>query len=159
EWARASMASVVDNLYIRLSANPWRPPWLVDASADGPEDALYERAPRRADPIFPGDPILMLAELEHYQSQAQRQAVRTVLCAPPGSTVIVNLPTGSGKTLCGLLLALLLPSDGSGQLGVTPIVVPTVSLALDLEMRSAEIVGHATAYRSESESANELRLR
>ena len=37
-------------------------------------------------------------EYIHYRSAGQQQAARSVLLAPPGSTAIVCLPTGQGKT-------------------------------------------------------------
>ena len=50
--------------------------------------------------------------------------------APEGATVVVDLPTGSGKTVCGLLLALRPLTDAPDLIGVTPFVVPTVALAV-----------------------------
>ena len=57
----------------------------------------------------------------------QREAVRQVALAPPGAVTHVVLPTGAGKTLVGLLPALVNP----GQQVV--VVVPTVAIALDQE--------------------------
>lgn len=136
---------------VALVALPWAPSWLPDVSpGSSPEDPLHEDQPRRSDQQVAGDPFLRHAGLRLYQSSAQRDAVRTVLAAPPGSTVIVNLPTGSGKTHCALVPALL-PPDETGLIGVTPIVVPTVALALDLERRCAHLVDHPTAYRGDDD--------
>ena len=53
------------------------------------------------------------------------------MLAPPGSTTIVCLPTGQGKTEVALAAAFLASRDR----GVSVLVVPTVVLALDLERR------------------------
>ncbi|GAB3316339.1 hypothetical protein GCM10027451_33010 [Geodermatophilus aquaeductus] len=70
---------------------------------------------------------------EHYFSVAQRQAARAVALSPAGSTIVVSLPTGRGKTAVVWAPALLRDS------GVTVVVVPTVVLALDMERRTREI--------------------
>jgi hypothetical protein len=133
---------------VRIVADEWRPDWLVyHDDEQGPEASLFERSPRRRDAFAMGDPGLSLLGLRDYQSEAQREAVRAVECAAVGSTVIVNLPTGSGKTNCALLPALRPLPDAGGLRGVTPIIVPTVALALDLEARCRALVPHPTAYR------------
>ena len=63
----------------------------------------------------------------NYRCAGQREAVRGVLTAPGGSTLVVNLPTGSGKSLCAYVPALTDPS------GLSVVVVPTTALALDQE--------------------------
>jgi superfamily II DNA helicase RecQ len=147
--ARGSLRIIgQDGDLVRLIADPWRPDWLVGGAHEcGPEASLFERVPRRHDPLAAGDPGLDLLALQDYQSGAQREAVRAVECAKPGSTVIVNLPTGSGKSTCALIPALRPLPDAGGLLGVTPIVVPTVALALDLEARCRAFISHPTAYR------------
>lgn len=143
-----------------LSASVWTPSWLFGRDGvHSPLDDLYELPIRRTDERAPGDPPLWQLGLQTYHSQAQREAVRTVLTAPAGSTVVINLPTGSGKSLCALLPALQPLPDESDRLGVTPIVVPVVALALDLEQRAQHLVGHRTAYRPDDESAREIALR
>jgi hypothetical protein len=113
------------------------------------------------DPTLPADPMVRrLLGFESYQSHAQRQTLRTVLAAPPGATVVVNLPTGSGKTLCGIVPALLPAPDG--LVGVTPFIVPTVALGLDLErrVRRPDDPEYRAAYRpEEGKSAQLVRLR
>lgn len=143
-----------------VAARRWKPRWLTTSPGDiGPEDSLYDGTLRRREEAAPPDPVLWRAELDHYRSEAQRETVRTVLSAPSGSTIVVNLPTGSGKSLCALLPSILpLPND-SGMPGVTPIVVPTVALALDLEARTSSLVDHPTAYQSDEDSARDTALR
>jgi ATP-dependent DNA helicase RecQ len=143
-----------------IAARRWKPHWLQTTSGEiSPEDSLYDGEIRRRDTEAALDPVLWRAGVDGYRSEAQREAVRTVLAAPPGSTVVVNLPTGSGKSLCALLPALLPLPGESGLLGVTPIVVPTVALALDLEARSTMLVQHPTAYQPDELSGRETAMR
>jgi superfamily II DNA/RNA helicase len=87
------------------------------------------RTGRRAS-ACPADPFWRAAlGYPTYLSVSQRQAARTVALAPPGSTVIVCLPTGNGKTAVVQAPALLRSHDA----GVSVVVVPTVVLALDME--------------------------
>ena len=80
----------------------------------------------------PGDPFLADAlgpAFTDYSSPGQRQAIRTVLTAQDSATVVVNLPTGTGKSAVAIAPALLRSATG----GVSVMVVPTTSLALDQE--------------------------
>lgn len=136
---------------VRIAAEPWEPTWLPGVNKNPPEEPLVCREIRRQDSPVPADPLLRFADFETYKSSAQRNALRTVLCAQPGSSIIVNLPTASGKSLCAFLPALMPKPDGSQILGVSVIVVPTVALALDMEERIKKSVGHAVAYRPDSD--------
>ena len=150
---------------IRVRALPWRPGWLLDPGADELEARLFLPDAVRQDRPVDADPVLLRLGYRNYSSDAQREAVRTVLGARPGSTVIVLLPTGSGKTVCGLLPALLpLEVDGSvegDRFGVTPFVVPTISLALDLERRVSEagLIHHRTAWRPDLDDSKDVLAR
>ena len=80
----------------------------------------------------PGDPFLadvLGPAFTSYSSPGQRQAIRTVLAAQDSATIVVNLPTGSGKSAVAIAPALLQSAAG----GVSVVVVPTTSLALDQE--------------------------
>ena len=80
-----------------------------------------------------GDPFWRRAVgHDYYLSIAQRQAARAVALSARGSTVLVVLPTGRGKTEVIWAPALLAGS------GVTIVVVPTIVLALDMERRTRE---------------------
>lgn len=73
-----------------------------------------------------------------YQGLGQQAAVRTVLTSPPDSTLIINLPTGSGKTLVIHALSLF-----AGKQKLVLAIVPTVGLALEQAARAAEILNRA----------------
>jgi hypothetical protein len=127
----------------RIWAAPWYPassdgPALAAAQADLTQVFLaQDSSQRRRLANCPADPF-WAATLGYgsYLSIGQRQAARTVVLAPPGSTTIICLPTGHGKTDVILASALL---AGPGR-GVSLIVVPTVVLALDMERRFGELL-------------------
>ena len=117
----------------RVRAEPWTAAWLQPV--DGlpiDEDVSALEEVRRVESVR-GDPFLpsISTKIKDYRTPGQRSAVRSALVAPAGSTLVVNLPTGAGKTL-----ALLAPAMVAGAEGQTSIiVVPTVALALDHQRR------------------------
>lgn len=112
-----------------LTAQPWSPDWL-DSTDDGAfHDAYSERLVRTSGQC-PADPFITDATgFTHYSSPGQREAVRASFLIPPGETLLVNLPTGSGKSLVGQAGALVHKEAGH----LTVFVVPTVALAIDQE--------------------------
>ncbi|OBT13531.1 hypothetical protein A9264_14030 [Vibrio sp. UCD-FRSSP16_10] len=78
------------------------------------------------------DPILAKLNLPFntYTTVAQREAVRLTLVSKPDATVIVNLPTGCGKTLVTETLTGFSRADD-----LTVVVIPTTALALDQAKR------------------------
>jgi ATP-dependent DNA helicase RecQ len=112
-------------------AEVFRPAWLH-------EDALplegIDAPPihRRVDERLSAEPYLHLLGYSTWHSAAQKEATWTALTAPLGSTTLIALPTGSGKSLCFQALARF-------GTGLTVVVVPTVALAID-QWRSAHDV-------------------
>lgn len=149
-WELSSIDVLVENTdFFVLSARPWTPEWLPGSEIVFPEPPLSESKAKRRNysPVL-GDPFLSLLRHETYQSVGQREAIRAILTSPPGATLVVNLPTGSGKSLCAHLPAQL----ESDPVGVTIVVVPTVALAIDQERAFREKTGvsYATAYYSDN---------
>lgn len=112
-----------------ISAFPWQPDWLGAGDdgmfADAFTDKLVRQETRCA-----ADPFVQNATgFATYSSPGQREALRAAFLMPEGDTLIVNLPTGSGKSLVGQAPALVQREDGQ----ITVFVVPTVALALDQE--------------------------
>jgi ATP-dependent DNA helicase RecQ len=148
-WELSSM-EILDEKPDRfvLSARPWTPEWLSGSDLVFPEPPLVgEKAKRRSYDTVTGDPFLSLVGHATYQSVGQREAIRAILTAPEKATLVVNLPTGSGKSLCAHL-----PAQLKSQPGVTIVIVPTVALAIDQERAFREKTGtiYATAYYSDS---------
>ena len=125
-----------------IEALPWFPEWMEGC----PEQDAYGAKLRRNYQEVPGDFFLRVVGRENYRSAAQREALRAVLTATPGATLVLNLPTGAGKSLCYQVPALL----RSRLQGVTVVVVPTVSLCLDQERVMSQFLdGQPSAYYSE----------
>ncbi len=140
--------------YFLISAQAWKPEWLDLSDQYPPDKPAFDETPRRNYDPVPGDPFLDLVGLKDYRSVGQREAIRAVLTAPEGSTLTINLPTGSGKSLCAQLPALL----KSRTAGVSVVVVPTTALAMDQERALKPFINHPTAYYGdESEEGKERR--
>ena len=135
--------------YIELVAEPWIPEWepplsalhLADDAAeksfDPPcfEPFAGSESEKNRSPLLcetttaiPCDPAFVKVEgVSKYLTRAQAEAVRSVIFAPSGSVRLVILPTGSGKSMVALAVAMI----GKYQSGVSVIIVPTVALAHD----------------------------
>lgn len=138
-WRRFGCAVTETAERMLIAAHPWRPDWL-GALPDGNEDIFateHQARPVRAEARVPMDSFLREATgYEAYVCPGQREALLSALCMPAGSTLIVNLPTGGGKSLVAQAPVLL---DGP-EAGLTLFVVPTNALALDLERRTRELL-------------------
>lgn len=129
-WASHGVTAIEagDAAYL-LEARQWMPDWLDGGNRGVFADAFSERTVRpdwrcAVDP-FIGD----ATGFSHYSCPGQREAVRAAFLMPPGDTLMVNLPTGSGKSLVGQAPALVHRDAGH----LTLFVVPTVALAIDQE--------------------------
>jgi ATP-dependent DNA helicase RecQ len=127
EWDDFGLRSTAGRL---VFAEAWCPDWLratTDPCASafrGEHDPVLGRIESvEADPF-----LEKAAGVSYYRSAGQREAIRAVLATPPATTVIGNLPTGTGKSLVAYLPALMAAGTGT-----TIVVVPTTSLALDQE--------------------------
>ena len=155
QWRLAECEATENGQEFSVTARPWHPPIGPGESecgggaghepdVPGGTCAGQSPTPAAADPFW----IAALAgeKYRKYLSVGQRQAARTVALAPPGSTTIVCLPTGQGKTEVALATAL----PASRDRGVSVLVVPTVVLALDLERRIRSLLSS----RDERQSPN-----
>lgn len=149
-WLEASCSVVVagpDRFVI--SAQPWRPAWIDEPTGDVGRPAEGGTR-RRHDLREPGDAFLVDAlgpAFTRYSSIGQKQAIRAVLAAEPGATLLVNLPTGSGKSAVALAPAIL----HSNPTGVSVVVVPTTSLALDQERAALQHLASGSAATASNE--------
>jgi ATP-dependent DNA helicase RecQ len=103
-----------------LRVTPYSPLWWQElAYLDDPPHAAVSNEAERAEPwlsIFPGH--------NYWRSRAQKEACWEAMMAPPGSTTLIALPTGAGKSLTFQLLSRF-------ATGLTVVIVPTVALAMD----------------------------
>lgn len=128
EWVQHGLSalSVGKEAYL-LSAQAWNPSWL-DATDDGVFADAFSDKTVRQDGRCPADPFIeAVTGFTDYSSPGQRESIRATFLIPPGDTLIVNLPTGSGKSLVGHAPALIHRQEGH----LTIFVVPTVALAID----------------------------
>lgn len=114
----------------------WRPSWLDHADKGAFADAFAELKVRqhafcKADPFF-----TETTGHQYYFSPGQREAIRSIFLMKPGHTLIINLPTGSGKSLVGQLPPLLQNKTSN----LTIFVVPTIALAMDQERQMMKLM-------------------
>jgi ATP-dependent DNA helicase RecQ len=128
DWADHGVrALAVGRNELSVTADQWCPDWLPGGRA-GVFGAAFTEELVRADGRCAADPFLTEATgYTHYSCPGQREAVRAAFLMRPGTTLIVNLPTGSGKSLVGQAPALVYKEEGN----LTIFVVPTVALAID----------------------------
>jgi superfamily II DNA or RNA helicase len=119
-----------------IEARPWRPTWVADPDRPVFEDVFAEHNVR-LDWGRPIDPFVGEAsQFANYVSPGQREAVRSAILLPPGETLIVGLPTGSGKSF--VAQAPMLIGGPEGSLSVC--VVPTTALAIDQARQTAKLL-------------------
>jgi len=70
-----------------------------------------------------------------YRGEGQQEAIRTALQSKPGSTIVINLPTGTGKTLVAHSLCLFAPHQQ-----LTLVITPTIALAIEQAMRAKVVL-------------------
>jgi ATP-dependent DNA helicase RecQ len=141
-WAESNIEVVADDKFsYRLRASKsWSADWLYSSSEFDPFEASFRETPRRVG--WPSSPLLSLdtalqyglqLRFDGYQGPGQRLAVRAAFFLRPGGTLVVNLPTGTGKSLVAWAPALL-----SEQNALTVMITPTIALAIDQERQLQE---------------------
>jgi ATP-dependent DNA helicase RecQ len=100
---------------------------------------VYQLEARRHIKRFPMDPALLRKlndkNYSQYNGVAQQLATRLAVTAPPRATLVVNLPTGCGKTLVAHAMSLF-ASDRQ----LTVVVVPTIGLAIEHGVRAKKML-------------------
>lgn len=146
-------AGAVDDLYllcVGLARDAMTGDVRMENVLDDDELAVYGHRRRRHLKTVPMDVALQQKlkndEFNTYQGLGQQAAIRTVLTSPPDSTLIINLPTGCGKTLVIHAISLF-----AGKQKLVLVIVPTVGLALEQASRAAEVLdradsGHGGSY-------------
>jgi ATP-dependent DNA helicase RecQ len=99
---------------------PLKIPELSDIlPLDGPPRQTYP--PTAADAL-----LLRHSDYARYRAPTQKAAIRALATMPPGSSLLVSLPTGAGKSL----LFQLAPRLSRDSNACAVVIVPTVALAL-----------------------------
>lgn len=81
--------------------------------------------------------IRELTGYEYFNSEAQKLCVTGIMKLPSGYSSLIVLPTGGGKSLVTQSLAYK-------EEGLTVVIVPTISLALDQELAAKDSIQHIT---------------
>ncbi|MFO7567824.1 MAG: protein DpdF [Enhygromyxa sp.] len=139
QWEASSVDVRVDlGSSFRIVARPWAPSWLED---DFDEAMAVRGAPCRSTKRrVPADPVVKNElGIESFHSPGQAGAMRAVAFLPHNETLVVGLPTGSGKSLLFQFAAVRAARQGR----TTVIVVPTTALAVDQEARMREILARS----------------
>ena len=154
DWAAVDVTAIPTGDAYSVGGCPWTPEWLPDVPDDGVDAVAAQALRRRRDDPAAADPYLTELGYSSYRSPGQRRALRAALSAPRGSTLVVSLPTGGGKSLVFHALARIGLGDGPG---VTLVVTPTVALAADHEQSSRRLgFGDAElAYRGGDSERNQ----
>ncbi|MBL0935968.1 MAG: ATP-dependent DNA helicase RecQ [Rhizobiaceae bacterium] len=128
EWAGCGIRAHSEaNGHFLIEARPWRADWLEESDNPVFEDIFAERNVR-LDWQRPIDPFLGEASgFDSYVSPGQREAVRSAFLLPAGETLVISLPTGSGKSFVAQAPVLARGLEG----GLSLCVVPTTALGLD----------------------------
>ncbi|AFL49031.1 DEAD/DEAH box helicase [Sinorhizobium fredii] len=119
-----------------LIVAPYRPDWLAEKTwpdGQGLDEPPFLAVPDECLPAEPWLWSLSNGQLRSWHSSAQKEACWQALTAPPGSTTLLGLPTGAGKSLSFQLAARF-------SAGVTLVVVPTTALAIDQCFAANEIL-------------------
>ena len=113
-----------------LSAKPYKPVWLENGyhTVDLPPT---NQGPQPSEKFRAEAYLKRNLNFEQWMSPAQKEATWTVLNAPNGSTRIIVLPTGCGKSTGFWILPTF-------TTGLSVVVVPTVALALDQYLGAKE---------------------
>ncbi len=167
-WGDLSLITKTNKNYIEIKANPWIPKWLVKdhhnkESFFGSVDTIAssETQVRQFNSEdCKGDNFLKSIGRTNYKSRVQRSAVRTVLSTPPGSDIIISIPTGEGKSIIFQLISKInfLIKNEEPTFGVTLVIVPTVALGINHEEEAIRICGMQPplCYQSGSDEKNSI---
>jgi len=146
--------------YFNIYAKWWRPNWLEGSTQQSVDfNAISENNARDNVHFKSNVTDIFLKSLNHkdisyYKSNDQQRAVRSALTLNSAETLAISLPTGEGKSLIFQLINLLGFSDSNTN-GLTLIIVPTVTLALDQEKNMQKLLNNNNPYAFVSKKDNE----
>ena len=127
------LSSLSMNSVGELVSDNYRPTWISEERWDVVDTLDFSPVYSKPDEQIPAEPWMRLLNLKHWNSPAQKEACWTVLTATNGSTTLITLPTGAGKSLCFQLLSV-------ASSGLTLVVVPTTALAIDQYLSSKSLL-------------------
>ena len=125
----------------KLTTSLWKPSWLKNSEegVDREVSELKDKSikfsgsySKKADPFLAGPHF----GYEEYKSPLHKRSVRAALNMPKGSSLLVSLPTGEGKsTIFHLIYELGFQNKSQKDRDcITLVICPTVALSLDHEL-------------------------
>lgn len=134
QWREGGCECIEHGRSFTVRIREWTPRWLPGAVEEPPARAACERHHAGLEAVVEDQPVAdpfyrHAMGHERYRTAGQRIAIHTVLAARPGSTIIANLPTRSGKSSLAFVPAIL----GAARGRTAIVVVPTTALAVDQE--------------------------
>lgn len=137
EWKQVGIQTTKLNDKWNITANLWQPSWLSSSKEQAVDYWANNELNKRNEINFPSNATDIF--LSHcgdkyykYTSIDQQKAIRTTLSLNRGKTLIISLPTGEGKSLVFKSINSVGFFDTKNK-GLTIVIVPTVTLALDQE--------------------------
>jgi ATP-dependent DNA helicase RecQ len=100
---------------------------------------LDSRSRQVFEPASPDGLLLRLTKHSYYRTAAQKAAVRGLVTQPPGSALMVSMPTGSGKSILFQIATSLEREATPGACSI--VITPTVALALDHQRTISALKG------------------
>lgn len=137
EWKTTGIQSTkVGNIW-NISAKYWNPEWLDGSDQHAVDYCASRELNKRNEINFPSNATdIFLGQCGDkyykYTSIDQQKAIRSTLSLEKGKTLVISLPTGEGKSLVFKTINSVGFFDTRNK-GLTLVVVPTVTLALDQE--------------------------
>lgn len=126
----------IDSSY-NISARFWTPDWLNDSDKHAVDYCTSIELNKRAEINIPSNTTdVFLSQCgekyNKYTGIDQQKAIRSTLSLDKGKSLIIGLPTGEGKSLVFKSINSVGFYDTKNK-GLTLVIVPTVTLALDQE--------------------------
>lgn len=160
EWGKVGIEyTKKDNTY-SIYANWYNPEWMDNCDVQSIDFNTVSELDIRNDLHFKTyESDIFLKELNQdnilkYKSNDQKRAVRSALSLNNGETLAVSLPTGEGKSLIIQLIDLIGFSESNSN-GLTLVIVPTVTLALDQEKSIQKLKNDNNPYSFVSKRSSE----
>lgn len=137
EWKKVGIQYTKVNNNWNISANLWTPSWLNKTDIQAVDYWANSDLNKRDEINFKSNASDIFlskcgSKYVKYTSIDQQKAVRSTLSLEKGKTLAISLPTGEGKSLVFKSINSIGFFDTKNK-GLTLVIVPTVTLALDQE--------------------------
>ena len=137
DWQKYGFEYTEINDKKSIKPSKWIPTFIKNDNINDITELWNKLETHRVNLEIDSDPFVQDATgFDTYTSPVQREALLRMLVMPEGHTLIINLPTGSGKSM---LFQIPILKKGLRN-GLTLVIVPTISLALDQSRRMIKLL-------------------